>query len=142
MEKKIFQEFLARKGLKFTKERERILNEISAFHGHFDPEELLISIRRKETKVSKASIYRTLPLLLESGLIEQVEKNDKHAHYEHTFGHRHHDHCICVKCGAIIEVFSPKLEAIQEELCGEVGFTGIRHTLEIRGYCRDCNGEQ
>ncbi|HWR59523.1 MAG TPA: transcriptional repressor [Thermodesulfovibrionales bacterium] len=138
MEKKIFREFLSGKGLKLTKERQRILDEVSSYHGHFDPEELLLSMKKKSIKVSKASVYRTLPLLLESGLIEQVEKNDKHAHYEHTFGHGHHDHLICLKCGRVIEVFSPKLEEIQNELCRVNRFDGITHTLEIKGYCRRC----
>jgi Fur family ferric uptake transcriptional regulator len=138
MERAIFREFLYKKGLKFTKERQRILDEVFSFHGHFDPEELLRNMRSKDIKVSKASVYRTLPLLLESGLIEQVEKNDKHAHYEHTFGHEHHDHLICMRCGKVIEVFSPKLEAVQNELCMSNLFKGIKHTLEIKGYCRDC----
>ncbi len=138
MEKEIFREFLYRKGLKFTKERQRILGEVFSFHGHFAPEELLRSMRSKRIQVSKASVYRTLPLLLESGLIEQVERNDKHAHYEHTFGHEHHDHLICIRCGKVIEVFSPRLEAIQNELCRSKEFEGIKHTLEIKGYCRNC----
>lgn len=139
MERELFKEFLSRKGLKFTKEREAILTEVFSHHGHFNPEELLLRLKKKDLRVSKASIYRTLPLLLESGLIEQVEKNDKHAHYEHTFGHTHHDHLICMKCGTVIEVISPKLEAIQDELCRENIFSGIKHTLEIKGYCRNCS---
>lgn len=138
MEKEIFREFLNKKGLKFTKERREILNEVFSHHGHFASEELLTSMRNKNIKVSKASIYRTLPLLLDCGLIEQVERNDKHAHYEHIFGHKHHDHLICLKCGKVFEVFSPKLEAIQDELCRKNGFEGIKHTLEIKGYCRNC----
>ena len=138
MEREIFREFLYKKGLKFTKERQKILDEVFAFHGHFAPEELLKSMRSKRIQVSKASLYRTLPLLLESGLIEQVERNDKHAHYEHTFGHEHHDHLICMKCGKVIEVFSPRLEAIQNELCRSNEFEGMKHTLEIKGYCRNC----
>lgn len=138
MEKKVFREFLSSKGLKFTKERQRILDAVFAFHGHFDPEELFKTMRSKGLQVSKASVYRTLPLLVESGLVEQVEKNDKHAHYEHTFGHGHHDHLICMKCGTVIEVFSPKLERIQDELCMVSGFKGVTHTLEIKGYCCNC----
>jgi Fur family ferric uptake transcriptional regulator len=138
MEQEIFREFLSGKGLKLTKERQRILDEVSASRGHFHPEELLLRMKDKDIKVSKASIYRTLPLLVESGLVEQVEKNDKHAHYEHTFGQGHHDHLICLKCGRVIEVFSPKLEEIQNELCKESSFDGITHTLEIKGYCRKC----
>ena len=138
MERSIFREFLYKKGLKLTKERQRILDEVFAFHGHFNPEELLKSMRSKKIKVSKASIYRTLPLLVESGLVEQVEKNDKHAHYEHTFGHGHHDHLICMRCGKVIEVFSQRLEAVQTELCKSREFEGIKHTLEIKGYCCNC----
>jgi len=138
METAIFKEFLGKKGLKFTNERRTILHEVFARHGHFDPEELLSDMKKKNIRVSRASVYRTLPLLLECGLIEQVDKNDKHAHYEHIFGHGHHDHLICLNCGAVIEVFSPKLEAIQEALCRKAGFRGIKHTLEIRGHCASC----
>ena len=138
MEKEIFRDFLNRRGLKFTKERQQILAAVFSCHGHFDPEGLLLSMRKNLIRISRASIYRTLPLLIESGLIEQVERNDKHAHYEHTFGHGHHDHLICMQCGMVIEVFSPKLEAIQDELCRDSGFKGIKHTLEIKGYCRSC----
>ena len=117
MEDKIFKEFLEKKGLKFTKERAAVLKDVFSTHNHFDPDELLIKMRKKGIRVSKASIYRTLPLLLECGLVEQVEKMDKHAHYEHTFGHGHHDHLICIKCGRIISLFSEKLERLQEKLC-------------------------
>ena len=141
MEKELFKNFLARKGLKFTKEREAILKEVFTLHGHFDPEELLLSMKEKGFKGSKASVYRTIPLLLESGLIEQVVRNEKHAHYEHTFGHEHHDHLICLRCGKVIEVFYPKLEAIQDELCGSKKFKGTTHTLEIKGYCRNCRNK-
>lgn len=142
MEKQVFKEFLEKKGLKFTKERAVILKEVFSYHGHFDPDELLIKMRKKGLRVSKASIYRTLPLLLESGLIEEVEKIDKHAHYEHTFGHGHHDHMICMKCGKVIELFSDGLERLQEELCKKENFKGIRHVMEIRGYCKKCIGKE
>lgn len=102
----------------------------------------MINIKDKDISVSKASIYRTLPLLLESGLVEQVDKNDKHAHYEHTFGHGHHDHLICLGCGRVIEVFSPKLEKVQDELCRENDFKGVKHTLEIKGFCSKCGEDK
>lgn len=139
MEEKVFREFLGRKRLKFTKERKTVLREVFSFHGHFDPEELLMFMRKKAVTVSRSSLYRTLPLLVESGLIEQVVRNDKHAHYEHIYGHEHHDHLICIGCGKVIEVYSPKLETIQDELCGDNKFLGIRHTLEIKGFCSKCS---
>jgi len=137
----IFKEFLQKKGLRLTKERGEILREIFSMRGHFDPDELLLRLRKKRSGVSKASIYRTIPLLIESGLIEEVIKVDRHAHYEHTYGHSHHDHMICIGCGKVIEFHSKGLEDLQERLCREEGFKGINHTLEIRGYCKRCRSE-
>ena len=139
MEKQKFKEYVATKGLKLTKKRDDILDEILATEGHFDPEELFIRMKTKGSKVSRASVYRTIPLLLECGLIEEVERIDKHAHYEKVLGKQHHDHMICMKCGKVIEFFSPTLEMLQSELCQKESFTGIRHNLEILGYCGRCS---
>lgn len=133
-----FREYLKGKGLKFTKERELILKDIFSRHGHFDPEELYIGMRQKGLKVSKASIYRTLSLLIESGLIEQVQRTEKHAHYEQTFGRNHHDHMLCILCGSVIEFYSKELEELQNKICREKDFGGVTHTLEIKGYCTKC----
>lgn len=141
MEDKIFREFLENKGLKLTKERSAILNEVFTHHGHFDPDDLYIKMKEKGLKVSKASIYRTLPLLLECGLVDQVERVDKHAHYEHTFGHGHHDHLICIKCGKVFPLFSEELEKLQENLCKLEQFRCVSHILEIKGFCSKCDGK-
>ena len=89
-------------------------------------------------KVSRASVYRTMNLLVECGLVGKVIRTDKGTIYEHTFGHSHHDHMICDACGKIIEFFSPKIENLQREICRKNNFEGISHTLEIKGYCRRC----
>jgi Fur family ferric uptake transcriptional regulator len=138
MEEDKFKEFLLTKGLKLTKERKEILDEILSLQKHFDPEELFIRLRAKGSKVSRASIYRTIPLLIESGLIEEVEKIDRHAHYEKISSDKHHDHMICLKCGKIIEFYSPTLEMLQNEICEKENFICIKHSLEIHGYCKDC----
>ncbi|MDI6728383.1 MAG: transcriptional repressor [Thermodesulfovibrionales bacterium] len=138
MEKQKFREFLTTKGLKLTKERDEILNEILAMKKHFDPEELFIRLKTKGSKVSRASVYRTIPLLIEIGLIEEVERIDRHAHYEKVSKDRHHDHMICMKCGKVIEFYSPTLEMLQDEICQKEKFRGIRHSLEILGYCEKC----
>ena len=138
MKKEVLREFLRGKGLRFTTEREAVLQEISSRRGHFDLEEIYMGLRKKGAKVSRASIYRTMPLLIESGLVEEVEHTDKHAHYEYTYGSAHHDHMLCIECGKVIEFYSPALEKLQEKLCRSRGFTGTSHTLEIRGRCREC----
>jgi Fur family ferric uptake transcriptional regulator len=77
-------------------------------------------------------------LLVESGLVEEVERTDKHAHYELTYGSAHHDHMLCTECGKVIEFYSPSLEKLQDRLCRARGFKGTSHTLEIKGLCREC----
>ena len=141
-EQAIFRDFLKGKDLKLTPERETVLKEITSLNGHFDIEELYVSLRNKGIKVSRASIYRTIPLLVESGILEEIKTIEKHTCYEYTFGKKHHDHLICLGCGKIIEFYSETLEKIQDEVCKKENFNGVRHLLEIQGYCQRCNGEK
>jgi Fur family ferric uptake transcriptional regulator len=97
-----------------------------------------LRIKDSGSKASRASVYRTLNLLVESGLVEKVTRTEKGNVYEHTFGHTHHDHMICSGCGSITEFYSEKLENLQEEICRGNDFDGKSHTLEIRGYCTEC----
>jgi Fur family ferric uptake transcriptional regulator len=136
MDKETFRGILRQRGLRYTMEREAILEEVLGRVGHFDPEQLHMDLRGKGHRLSRASIYRTLPLLLELGVIEQVERTDRHAHYERTRGH--HDHMLCVSCGRVIEFYSGPLERLQDKICREESFQGVSHTLEIRGFCRAC----
>ncbi len=138
MENKIFRSFLGEKGLKLTKERIAVLREVFSFHGHFEPELLYFRIKDSGIKASRASVYRTLNLLIESGLVEKVSRSGKGNIYEHTYGHKHHDHIICNACGEIIEFYSEDLENLQDEICERNSFSGVSHTLEIRGLCKKC----
>lgn len=135
-----FRDYLSTKGLKSTRGRDEIIEEIMGIKGHFDPEGLFVRLKNKGSKVSRASVYRTLPLLIESGFIEEVERTDKHSHYERVMPDAHHDHMICIKCGRVIEFFSPTLEMMQDELCRNERFKKVRHNLEIFGYCSKCGG--
>lgn len=138
MKKKVFEEFLRQRGLRFTREREAIVDDVMGRKGHFDPEELYLSLRGKDRRVSRASVYRTLPLMLEAGIVEQVERSDKQTRYERTIGVAHHDHMLCVSCGKVIEFYSEGIERLQDEICRVHGFAGVSHSLEITGYCRRC----
>jgi Fur family ferric uptake transcriptional regulator len=142
MENKIFRNFLGEKGLKLTKERTAVLSEVFSFHGHFEPEYLYSRIKNAGSKASRASVYRTLSLLVECGLVKKVTRTEKGNIYEHTYGHGHHDHMICDVCGEIIEFYSEKLECLQDEICANNGFVGSDHTLEIRGHCHKCRTRQ
>jgi Fur family ferric uptake transcriptional regulator len=138
MKKDVFKYFLKDRGLRLTKEREAIWDEVRSTKGHFDPEELHLSMRQKGQSVSRASVYRTIPLMVEAGILEQVERTDKHAHYERTIGRSHHDHMLCTSCGKVIEFYSDALEKLQDRLCRQYGFEGVAHTLEITGHCKAC----
>lgn len=140
MEKQEFDAFISKKGLKLTRERDEIVSEVLCSQGHFAPDELFVKLRARGSKISRASIYRTIPLLVEGGLIAQVEKTDKHAHYEKVSKNAHHDHMICTVCGRVIEFYSKPLERLQERLCKQENFRGVRHCLEIMGVCEHCDG--
>ncbi len=135
---KIFRDYVQSKGLKFTPERQAILNHVFQNHGHFEAEELLIDMRANNKRVSKATIYRTLALLVNSGLLREVIFGEKHAHYEHVHGHEHHEHLVCVKCGKIIEFTDERIEKFQEEVCLANKFKAESHRFQIMGYCENC----
>ena len=136
------REFLAARGLKFTGERARILEQVFSVHRHFQADELLAEIRARGGRVSKSTIYRTLALLVQSGLLHQVITGEKHAHYEHVFGHEHHDHLICSRCGEIAEFFDPKIEGLLGKRCDEMRFRAEGHRLQIIGLCARCAKKQ
>lgn len=137
-EGKKFKEYLKAKGLKLTPEREAILRQVFSDHKHFEADELLIAMRQHSKKVSKATIYRTLFHLVKSGLLKEVVFGEKHVHYEHVFGHEHHEHLVCLSCGKIIEFSSQKLEKLKNDICRENKFKSKSHRLQIFGLCIDC----
>ncbi|MBI5142211.1 MAG: transcriptional repressor [Nitrospirae bacterium] len=139
MQKHNIEAGLRSMGLRMTRERELIVAEVDSFDGHFEPDELLDRMRRKNIRVSRASIYRTLPLLVECGAIKEAVYKDRKTRYERLIGRDHHDHMVCTECGGVIEFVSDEIERLQEAVCKRHGFGIAGHTLEIRGVCRDCS---
>lgn len=137
----VFGQYLKKKGLRNTPERRSIINEIFSFHDHFDVAELYLRLRNKNVKVSKASIYRTLPLLVESGLIREVFHQDGHHHYEHILGHSHHCHLFCTSCNEVLEFTDQRLTELEDELAGRFGYEVMSHKAEYYGVCPKCRGE-
>jgi Fur family ferric uptake transcriptional regulator len=138
MKQELFRQYLEKKGQRLTKERNAVLEKAFACKGHFDPETLYVDMKKGGVKASRASVYRTLNLLCECGLVEKVSKTDHGTIYEQAIGRPHHDHMVCMHCGKVIEFFSESLEKLQDEICREQGFRGKSHTLEIRGFCKEC----
>ena len=138
----VFQEFIQRRSLRRTPERERILHEIFEIHGHFDVDELHLRLRERGTKVSKASIYRALPLFIDCGLVREVDFIDGHWHYEHIYGHAHHSHLRCLGCGQVLEFEEPRLRHLEEDLASKYGYRIKGHQLQVQGYCAACREEE
>ncbi|MBI4578395.1 MAG: transcriptional repressor, partial [Planctomycetes bacterium] len=99
----LFRVYLHDRGLKYTPERRLLLHEVLSTQQHFEAEQLLIAIRQAGQRVAKATIYRTLPLLADCGIIKQVQFGDNLARYEPILGQAPHDHMVCRKCRRIIE---------------------------------------
>jgi Fur family ferric uptake transcriptional regulator len=136
-----FRSYLKEKGLTFTIARRAILRGIVESSGHFDADELHDQLRKKGERLSAATIYRTLPLFVKSGIIKETLRSRGRARYEHAWGHEHHDHLECVACGKIIEFKDDELETLQDKVCRKHGFTPVEHRLGIRGYCTSCRGK-
>lgn len=138
---KKFENYLRTQGLKFTPQRRLILKKVFTTHHHFEADDLYIAFREERIRLSRATIYRTIPLLVKSGLIREVELGENHAHYEHTWGHGHHDHLICVRCGEVVEFCDDSIERLQNNVCSKHGFQAQSHNLEIKGYCSTCRSQ-
>jgi Fur family ferric uptake transcriptional regulator len=78
---------------------------------------------------------------VKSGLLREVIFGEKHAHYEHVYGHEHHEHLVCIKCGKIIEFTDERIEKYQDEICLRNKFKAESHRFQIMGYCEDCEEE-
>jgi len=133
-----FQEFLQQQGLKLTHERVALVREIFSTHYHFEADELLFKMKEKAVKISRATVYRTLELLVKSGMVRRVHLGEDHYHYEHVTGNSHHDHLICTTCGGVIEFHDELLERRQLEICEKKKFTPTFHNLQILGLCDSC----
>ena len=115
-----------------------MLDRVFATHRHFEADELLVDLRHNDLKISKATIYRTLSLLVKSGLLREVIFGERHMHYEHVHGCEHHDHMVCTECGKIIEFIDDRIEGLQIEVCKKNKFQAESHRLQIQGLCEDC----
>jgi len=132
-----FAEFIQRRGLKTTRQRNTIISTFFRLRGHISVEELLVEVKRANPRIGYATVYRTLHLLVESGLVEERRFGDGLARYEGHSEVEHHDHMICLECGDISEFYNPRLEALQDKLAEENNFEIYRHRLELYGVCKD-----
>lgn len=133
-----FAKYLSSKNLKLTEERKVVLREIFLHPGHLEAEDLWHNLRKKKKRTSRATVYRTLDLLVDSGMVRKVDLGHGHSHFEHVLGHAHHEHMICLKCGRVLEFSDTRFERSMKKLCERGGFKHTSHYFQVFGYCKDC----
>lgn len=136
-----FQEYLATKGKRLTRERMNFVEEVFSTHEHFDADQLIerVAHRKDGRSVSRSTVYRVLNLLEEAGLIRKVARQNDKDVYEHDYGYAQHDHFICQKCGELLEFSNERIREIVEEIAAEFGFRLSHHRLEAHGICQACS---
>lgn len=128
---------LKEKGVRLTSERQLVLRR-AVTHLHFSAEELVKDVRSIDSSVSRMTVFRTLTLLQQVGLVEKHDFLYGPPYYEVTHGKAHHDHLMCMGCGEIIEFQEPRWERLQEEAAKRYGYQLLSHTHKLYGLCRDC----
>jgi Fur family ferric uptake transcriptional regulator len=133
-----FFSFIKGHGFKYTPERNAIVEAITSFKGHFNADELCDKLKERGETISRATVYRSLPLLVKSGIIKETVRSLEKTSYETVFGREHHDHLVCILCGRLIEFKDDEIERMQIRACAKFGFEPIDHWMSIRGYCDAC----
>jgi len=136
---RLFSRYLRELGLPITQQREAVAQTVFTATGHLSVEDIERRLRDGEERIGKATIYRTLDLLVKSKLVEEHDFGEGFKRYEHRLSRQPvHEHLICLECGRVTEFRSEEVERVESRVANEYGFSPARHRLEIYGLCRDC----
>ncbi|PRP92829.1 Ferric uptake regulation protein [Enhygromyxa salina] len=135
-----FHDYLSKKQLKSTRQRDIIARRFFSTGGHLSIEELLVLAREENPRIGYATVYRTLKLLTECGLAAQRRFGEGQAIYETAGDTEHHDHLICIECDFVLEFANDEIERLQDQVARSFGFNLVRHKLELYGLCPKARG--
>lgn len=138
-----FEDYLRRHGLKMTRARENVFREILSSPGvHPNAEDIHRRLRIKKKPVGLATIYRTLNLLVESGLVTAIDLGESHSHFEPDWDRISHGHLICLSCGRVQEFSHAQIQAAVKKIGEEKGYLLDKFSIQVFGYCNECTAER
>jgi len=135
--KEIFRSYLKEGNQRQTPERFMVLEKIYTADGHFDADDIFFRMQEGGTRVSRATVYNTLDLLVECGLVQKQQFGKSQYYYERAYAYQQHDHIICNECGHVLEFCDPRIGEIQAMVGKIHGMNIASHSLHFYGSCED-----
>ena len=134
----IFKETLKKEGMKYTLQRKAVFEELMASQDHRECEDIYLSIKNQSKHVSRATVYRTMDILVQNNLARRLDLGKSSSLYERKINSPHHDHLICTSCGKIMEFIDEEIERLQENIAQKYNFNITRHIHQLFGICKQC----